>query len=95
MRIVFDREAENDLANQLDYIVAQGAAHAARRLEQRLLSYIENTVAHYPRSAAFVAHRGLWETWVPNTRLIIWYRFTADELQIVRVWHTSQDREQA
>ena len=24
----------------------------------------------------FLDHRGLWETWIPRTRLVLWYRFT-------------------
>jgi len=95
MKVVFDRQAESDLADQLDYMIAQGAASAGRRLEQRLLSFIDRTLANYPRSGTFVAHRDLWETWVPRTRFIIWYRFTAAELQVVRVWHASQDRQRS
>lgn len=93
MKVVFDREAERDLADQIDYLIARGAGAAGRRLEQRLLSFIDRTLAHYPRSGTFTGHRGLWETWVPRTRFIIWYRFTANELQIVRGWHASQDRQ--
>jgi hypothetical protein len=35
----------------------------------------------------------IWETWIPGTRLVVWYRFTADELQIIRIWHSAQDRD--
>ncbi len=93
MKVLFDREAENELAQQLDYLISQEAAPAARRLEQRLSHYIETTIARYPRSGRFIQHRGLWETWVPRTRIVIWYRFTIDELQIVRIWHAAQNRE--
>ena len=30
---------------------------------------------------------------MPGTRLVLWYRFTRGELQIVRVWHSAQDRD--
>lgn len=93
MKIVFDREAEIELARQLDYLISQDAAPAARRLQQRLSHYIETTIALYPRLGRFIEHRNLWEAWAPRTRIVIWYRFTTAELQIVRIWHASQNRE--
>jgi hypothetical protein len=30
---------------------------------------------------------------MPGTRLVVWYRFSDDELQIIRIWHATQDRE--
>lgn len=92
MNIVIAPRARRDLSIQFAYLVDQGAAAAARRLERRLTSFLTKTVARYPRAGTFIAHRDLWETWVPRTRLVVWYRFTSDELQIVRVWHAAQDR---
>jgi plasmid stabilization system protein ParE len=92
MRIVLDPEAERDLDKQLDYLIIQGAAQAARALEQRLTHFVEFVLARHPRTGAYLGHRELWESWVPGTRIVIWYRFTDDELQIVRLWHTGQDR---
>ena len=94
MRLVIAPSARRDLANQLGYLVDQGAARVAVRLERRLTAFLTDTLAAYPRSGTFIGTRYLWETWVPKTRLVVWYRFTADELQIVRVWHTAQDRSQ-
>ena len=92
MRIVFDPEALSDLEAQLTYLIEQGAASTAIRLESRLVAFIERVLANHPRTGVQVAERGLWESWVPGTRIVIWYRFTRDELQIVRIWHTSRDR---
>lgn len=95
MRIVIAPDARLDIARQVIYLIEHDAAAAARRLEQRLLTFIESTLAAYPRIGAFTGHRGLWEVWIPRTRLVVWFRFTQDELQVVRVWHASQDREGA
>ena len=92
MNIRFDAEAISDLTRQLDYLLEQNAPAAAMALEQRILGFIELTLAVHPRVGTFVRHRGLWETWVPRSRIVIWYRFTDRELQFVRLWHTSQDR---
>ena len=92
MNIVLAPRARQELANQLGYLIDKGAITAARRLEQRLTSYITNTLSRFPRSGNYITHRALWECWVPGTRLIVWYRFTTEEMQIVRVWHSAQDR---
>ena len=39
-----------------------------------------------------VPNRDVWETWVPGTRLVVWYRFTDTELQVIHIWHSAQDR---
>jgi plasmid stabilization system protein ParE len=95
MKVVIAPRAKRDLLDQLGYLVDQGAADAALRLERRLAEFFDHTLCSFPRIGTFISHRDLWETWVPHTRLVVWYRFTAQELQIVRVWHTSQDRERA
>ena len=92
MKIVIAPSARRDRAHQWGYLIEQGAARAAVRLERRLTAFLTNTLAAYPRTGTYIGVRDLWETWVPKTRLVVWYRFTADELQIVRVWHTAQDR---
>jgi plasmid stabilization system protein ParE len=93
MKIAIAPAARRDLERQLTYLIDHNAAPAARRLEQRLVTFIERTLAAYPRAGTFVGHRNVWEIWIPGTRLVLWYRFTSDELQIVRVWHSAQDRD--
>ncbi len=93
MRIVVALQAQRDLARQLQYLIDNNAGKAARKLEQRLVSFVEATLTSHPRVGRFLQHRNLWETWIPGTRLVYWYRFTAKELQIVRNWHCSQDRD--
>lgn len=93
MKITIAPPARRDLEDQLIYLIEHDAPAAALRLEQRLVTFIERTLSAHPRSGTFVGHRNLWEVWIPRTRLVLWYRFTSDELQIVRVWHSAQDRD--
>jgi plasmid stabilization system protein ParE len=93
MKIVVAPAARRDLERQLAYLIDHDAATAARRLERRLVTFIERTLVAYPRVGTFVGHRDVWEVWIPGTRLVLWYRFTIDELHIVRVWHSAQDRD--
>jgi plasmid stabilization system protein ParE len=89
-RWVLDRQAEADLQAQLDYLLEQGAIDAAERLSAR---FLHDFLTLYPGTGIFLDHRGLWETWLPRTRLVVWYRFTDTEVQVARIWHAAQDRQ--
>jgi plasmid stabilization system protein ParE len=90
---VLDRQAEADLDAQLDYLIQRGAVNAAERLSARVKSFLCEFLTAHPATGVFLDHRGLWETWVPGTRLVLWYRFTETEVQVARIWHTARDRE--
>jgi len=90
----FDRQAVEDLNAQVDYLTSKDAFGAAERLQARVLQFVERLCDH-PAMGRFLEHRGLWELWIPNTRLVLWYRYNDEHLEVVRVWHTSRDRERA
>ena len=92
-RIVFDTEAERELSNQLDYLISHHAINAAHDLVERARLFLVNHLARLPATGRRLDYRGLWECWIPRTKLVLWYRFTDTELQIVHVWHASQDRD--
>jgi plasmid stabilization system protein ParE len=94
-RWVLDRQAEADPQAQIDYLIERGAVGAAERLSERVRSFLRDFLTVHPRTGIFLDYRGLWETWIPRTRLVLWYRFTDSELQVARIWHTSQDRRNA
>lgn len=93
MKITFDPVAAEDLERQLDYLISLKALGAAIRLEARVTAFLEQFLATHPRSGKHVAEASIWETWVPGTRLVIWYRFTTTEIQVLRIWHSAQNRE--
>ena len=92
MRITFDPLAADDLVSQIDYLIDHNAPQAAARLKVRCDAFFENFLSHHPRTGKHIAEKDIWESWMPGTRLVIWYRFTDDELQIIRIWHSAQDR---
>ncbi len=59
MRIVVAPRAQRDLARQLQYLIDNNAAKAARKLEQRLVSFVEATLTRHPRVGRFLQHRNL------------------------------------
>lgn len=85
-------EAEVALAGQLEHLIARGAAGPAQALKTRVQVFLSATLADYPRTGRFLVERNLWESWIPETRLVVWYTFTDDELTAISFWHTSQDR---
>lgn len=90
---VFAPRARRDLRLQINWLNDQGAFDAADRLLVRIEDFVSQFLTLHPRTGTFLAHRDLWETWVPQTRLVLWYRFTASTVEIARVWHTSQHRQ--
>jgi len=87
-------EAEDALAARLGYLIDQGAVAPAQVLKARVETFLSTTLADYPRSGRWIAERGIWETWIPRTRFVVWYIFDDVELVALTFWHTSQDREQ-
>jgi plasmid stabilization system protein ParE len=95
MKVVLSPEAVERLEAQIAYLRDAGAAAAAERLQARVLSFLLNHLARFPRTGRRLDDRGLWEMWIPRTRLVLWYRIDVDKIEIATVWHTSQDRRSA
>ena len=85
-------EAERALGDQVDYLVAKDATMAAQALAARVETFLTQTLAAYPRTGSHIIDREVWETWIPNTRLVAWYVFDANALTVLTFWHTAQDR---
>lgn len=95
MKVVLSPEAAERLEAQIAYLRNVGAEAAAERLRVRVLSFLSNHLAHFPRTGRRLKHRELWEMWIPRTRLVIWYRIEDEQVEIATVWHTSQNRSAA
>jgi plasmid stabilization system protein ParE len=95
MNVILAPEAAERLEEQIAYLRDVGAEAAAERLRARVLSFLLNHLARFPRTGRRVKGRDLWEMWIPRTRLVLWYRIEADRIEIATVWHTSQDRRSA
>ena len=85
-------EAERALGDQVDYLVAKDAPMVAHAMAARVETFLTQTLAAYPRTGRHIVERDLWETWIPNTRLVAWYLFDANELTVLTFGHTAQER---
>ena len=92
LKVVVSVEAAEQLDHQLGYLAEAGALKAAEGLRLRVLHFLEQHLAFYPKTGRYLSQRDLWETWIPGTKLVIWYRLENDRLFVVSVWHTAQDR---
>jgi len=90
-RVRLTPEAERTLGAQIDYLM-QISPGAAANLVTRVEQFLTETVALWPRAGRYIPPHDLWETWIPGTRLVVWYVFTEDEIVAVTFWHTAQDR---
>jgi len=86
MKVVLAPQASRDLDHQIQYLIDQHAPKAARDLNTRVMSFLRHTLATTPRFGVFIDHRELFETWIPCTRLVIWYRVGDDTIEIARFW---------
>ena len=85
MRLVIAPRARRELGNHLGFLADQDAVSAAQTLEARIEAFLQHRLAPFPRMGTHLGHRDLWEIWIPDTRIVLWYRFSTDELQVVRV----------
>jgi plasmid stabilization system protein ParE len=95
MKVVLSPEAVERLEAQVAFLRDAEAVVAAERLRARVMGFLENHLAHFPRTGRSLEDRGLWEIWIPRTRLVLWYRIEDERILIATVWHTSQDRSAA
>jgi plasmid stabilization system protein ParE len=94
MKIVLAPQAREEFRSQLLYLRDHAGAKTARRLKVRIMTFLNHTLAAYPRIGTAVGHRGLYEVWVPKTRIVVWYRIAGETIQVARFWHAAQDRSQ-
>lgn len=84
-------EAVADLLDQLDYLIDHDAGRAAVELKATISHFVER-LALYPEIGRPTGEPGLWECYIPGTRMIVWYMFSDAELDVVELWHTAQNR---
>jgi plasmid stabilization system protein ParE len=91
-RIVLTDEANQRLNDQIDYLLERDATAPAKALRARVGDFVTHTLAPFPATGKYIVDRDLWESWIPGTRLVVWYQFTDEVLIVTTFWHTSQNR---
>ena len=95
MKVILSPEAVERLEAQIAFLRDAEAFDAAERLRIRVMAFLSNHLANFPRTGRWLGNRDLWEMWVPRTRLVLWYRIEHERIVVATVWHASQDRPMA
>jgi plasmid stabilization system protein ParE len=95
MKVELSAEAVERLEAQIAYLRDAQASQAADRLRKRVMDFLSNHLSTAPRTGRWLEERRPWETWIPRTRLVLWYRIEGKRILVVTVWHTSQDHASA
>ena len=74
MKVVYTQTARRHIDAQLTYLIDKGAAAPARRLRQRITSFVTDFLARHPRACRYIDERDIFETWIPRTPYVILYR---------------------
>jgi plasmid stabilization system protein ParE len=82
MKIKFQRSAQQDLDDLIEYLTQRSGPRVA---EKRLIRTYEalETIAQFPRGSQFHKKLDTFESWLPGTRYIIFYRVHEDQQLVV------------
>ena len=94
-RVVLTDEATHQLHSQIEFLLDRNAVAAARTLRARVEQFLSQTLVRYPGTGKCIPGHDLWETWIPGTRLIVWYQHDDATLTVLTFWHASQHRQPA
>jgi plasmid stabilization system protein ParE len=94
MKVVFAPRAEADLAHHFSYGIRRFGQAVAERTLERLKNYLDPFLVNYPRTATFIPEINAFETWVPKTPFVIFFRIEPDHdvLRVLAIFHHAQDR---
>ena len=93
MKVRFTEVAASQFEEQIDCITSHGSSVAARKVKDRILSYIYDFLSTFPRAGRFIKDKAIFETVIPGTNYVLFYRLEEQEiLRVLAVFHGAQDR---
>jgi plasmid stabilization system protein ParE len=94
MNLVLAPRAEQDINDQLAFGTERFGRATSERTLQKIFDYLENVLVHFPRSATFNPDTKTFETWIPKTPFVVFYRLDEqkNDLIVVALFHHAQDR---
>ena len=94
MKVVVTPRAEADIEHQHTWGVRRYGKHTADRTYRRVAQFIEGTIAHRPRTGSCIKPPDIYESWIPRTPSIVYYRVedATDTVWVLALLHHAQDR---
>lgn len=94
MRVLLSARVEADIARQLQFGADRFGPSVAERTFARVDAFIFQFLAVSPYAGKYLDDRGIYETWIPRTPFVIFYRVDAetDTITVLALFHHAQDR---
>lgn len=94
MRVVYTPRAAAQLARHLAYGIDHFGTAVATRTVKRLRSFVRLTITRFPRASRYHASIDAFESWVPGTPFVVYYRYSANDeiVTVIAIFHHAQDR---
>lgn len=94
MKIVYTPRAERQIEILLAIGFERFGARVAAQKIRRLRSFMRLTVGQFPRTSRYHMDIDAFETWIPGTPFIVYYRLeeAAKLIRVVAVFHHGKDR---
>lgn len=89
MTIKWSVAASAELENIITYL-HDYAPEVAQGFIDRLLVF-EKNLAVFPRAGLYDQETDTYDRFLTRTRIVITYRVSPDQIEIIYVWHTSKD----
>jgi plasmid stabilization system protein ParE len=96
MKVIVTPRAEDDIANNYAWGQRAFGKPVADRTFARLRKFIEVSLASHPRAGRPQLDENLYESWVPRTPFIVFYRVDnpAQTVWVLAIFQHAQDRSQ-
>jgi len=91
MSVIYSPEFQRQIASQYEYGLQRFGSTTATKTYRKTISYIENTIQAYPRTGHWRADIACFQTWVPKTPFVIFYRTAGADLEVLALFNGSQD----
>jgi plasmid stabilization system protein ParE len=94
MNLVIAPRAEQDIKGQLEFGVRTFGRETAERTLEKIFDFLEGVLVQFPRSGNFNPETKTFETWIPKTPFVVFYRLDQqkNDLIVVALFHHAQDR---
>ena len=94
MKVIVTPRAEADILHQHAWGEQRFGATVANRTFDHVRRHLEVALATHPRTGKRLGSSGLYESWIPRTPFVIFYRIDdlSDTVWVLALFHHAQDR---
>jgi len=91
MSIILTSTFQRHIGAAYDYGVQRFGQKTAERTYRRVIGHIENTLQTYPRTGRWRDDIGCFQSWVPRTPFVVFYRTVGKDLERLALVSGAQD----